>query len=85
MPQGPKSASASDVADEIGMDAAVVRKLLQSDADLDDIRARDAQFRQMGVNSVPTFIVNGQHAVPGAQPAELWIKVIDELTEMAAE
>jgi predicted DsbA family dithiol-disulfide isomerase len=29
---------------------------------------------------VPTFIVAGQHAVPGAQPTELWLKVIDELT-----
>jgi predicted DsbA family dithiol-disulfide isomerase len=28
---------------------------------------------------VPTFVVAGQHAVPGAQPTELWTKVIDEL------
>jgi len=70
----------ADVADHVGMDAAVVRKLLLSDADLEDIRARDAQFREMGVTGVPTFIVGGQHAVPGCQPAELWVKVIDELS-----
>lgn len=73
----------ADIADALGMDAAVVRKLLQSDADVADIRARDTQFREMGVNSVPTFIVAGQHAVPGAQPADLWVKVIDELTDQA--
>jgi predicted DsbA family dithiol-disulfide isomerase len=33
----------------------------------------------MGISSVPTFIVAGQHAVPGAQPPELWSKVIAEL------
>lgn len=75
----------ADIADGVGMDAAVVRKLLQSDADLEDIRKRDAQFREMGVTGVPTFIVGGQHAVPGCQPAELWIKVIDELAEQSAD
>ena len=70
----------ADIADSIEMDAAVVRKLLDSDADRDDISARDAHSRQMGVNSVPTFIVAGKHAVPGAQPPELWARVIDELT-----
>ncbi|WP_158963656.1 DsbA family oxidoreductase [Chachezhania sediminis] len=68
-----------DIADTIGLDAAVVRRLLDSDADKDDIRARDAHSRKMGVTSVPTFIVAGKHAVPGAQPAELWVKVIEEL------
>jgi len=69
----------ADIADGVGMDAAVVLKLLKSDADRDDIRKRDAHSRQMGVNSVPTFIVANQHAVPGAQPPELWAQVIDEI------
>lgn len=73
----------ADVADGIGMDAAVVAKLLRTDADVDDIRKRDLHSRQMGVNSVPTFIVATKHAVPGAQPPELWQKVISELSETA--
>lgn len=70
----------ADLADGIGMDAALVLKLLASDADIEDIRTRDAHSRKMGVNSVPTFIVAGQHAVPGAQPVEMWQKVIDEIS-----
>lgn len=70
----------ADIADTIEMDAAVFSKLLQSDADRQEIRDRDAHSRQMGVSSVPTFIVGGKHAVPGAQPPELWKKVIEELT-----
>lgn len=69
----------ADIADGIGMDAAVVRKLLATDADREDIARRDAHSRDMGVSSVPTFIVAQQHAVPGAQPPDLWEKVIDEL------
>ncbi|MBR9649836.1 DsbA family oxidoreductase [Thalassovita aquimarina] len=73
----------ADIADSIGMDAAVARRLLESDADEQNIRDRDTAAREMGVNSVPTFIVASQHAVPGAQPTDLWLKVIDEI--MATE
>lgn len=69
----------ADIADGSGMDAAVVRRLLASDADLDDIRSRDAHSREMGISAVPTFIVGQRHAVPGAQPTHLWEQVIAEI------
>ena len=53
-------------------------------ADRDDIAARDAHFRRIGVTGVPCFIIAGQHAVPGCQPADLWLKVIDELQGRSA-
>ena len=74
----------ADIADGIGMDAAVVTRLLKSDEDLSAIKDRDTHSREMGVNSVPTFIVGSRHAVPGAQPPELWQKVIKELKEQSA-
>ena len=73
----------ADIADSIEMDAAVMTKLLQSDVDAQDIRDRDAHSRSMGISSVPTFIVGGKHAVPGAQPPELWAQVIAELSAQA--
>ena len=69
----------ADIADGIEMDASVVTRLLATDEDMDDIRKRDAHSREMGISSVPTFIVGGRHAVPGAQPPELWKKVLTEL------
>ncbi|MCP4818336.1 MAG: DsbA family oxidoreductase [Shimia sp.] len=69
----------SDIADSAGMDAAVVAKLLASDSDIENIQQRDEHSRGMGVNSVPTFIVANQHAVPGAQSADLWRQVMAEL------
>ena len=74
----------ADIADSIEMDAAVVTRLLGTDSDTQDIRDRDAHSRSMGINSVPTFIVGGKHAVPGAQPPELWAKVIAEVTGVPA-
>jgi len=74
----------ADIADGCGMDASVVLRLLATDEDRADITARDASAREMGVTGVPTFIVGGQHAVPGAQPPELWAKVIAEIGQGAA-
>ncbi|KJS41716.1 MAG: polyketide biosynthesis protein [Roseovarius sp. BRH_c41] len=74
----------ADLADSLSLDGAMIQRLLGTEADREDIRARDAQFRQMGISGVPTFIVGGQHAVPGCQPAEMWVKVIDDLTAAAS-
>ncbi|MCT4609038.1 MAG: DsbA family oxidoreductase [Pelagimonas sp.] len=75
----------ADVADSCGMDASMVLRLLSSDMDKREIVERDASARGMGINSVPTFIVASQHAVPGAQPPELWAKVIAELSGQQAQ
>ncbi len=71
----------AELAAEAGMDRDVTARLLASDADRDDISARDADARVKGVNSVPTFVISNQHVVPGAQPADLWTRVIDEILE----
>ena len=69
----------ADIADMAEMDAALITRLLASDADIADIRARDAHSRDMGISAVPTFVVANQHAVPGAQPTDLWVKVISDI------
>lgn len=67
------------IAEAAGMDGALVGRLLDSDADRDEIARREIHARERGINSVPTFIVADSHAVSGAQPASLWQQVIDEL------
>ncbi|MFA5581781.1 MAG: DsbA family oxidoreductase [Paracoccaceae bacterium] len=68
-----------DIARAIGMDPEVARRLLASDADADDIRARDAHSRSRGVTGVPTFIIDHRQAVSGAQPTHLWEQIIDAI------
>ena len=72
------------IAETAGLDRDMIARLLDSDADRDDILKRDAHARSRGGSGVPTFIVAEQHAVPGAQPPEVWLKVIDELSAQAA-
>ncbi len=68
-----------NIAGDSGMDADMVERLLATDADLEDIRARDAHSREMGVRGVPTFILNNESVLTGAQPAETWGQVIVDL------
>lgn len=72
-----------DVASSVGIDGDMIRKLLAQDVDKAGIRARDKNAREKGVRGVPCFIVDDHHVVQGAQPAELWSNVIDELTAKA--
>lgn len=71
----------ADIADGAGLDAAMIARLLRSDADRDTVQARDTAAREMGVTAPPTFIVARQHAVPGAQDSKLWEQVITEVSE----
>jgi predicted DsbA family dithiol-disulfide isomerase len=69
----------ADIAESTGMDREMVERLFETGADEDDIKARDMDAREKGVNAVPTFVIANQHVVPGAQPTDLWLKVIDEI------
>lgn len=74
-----------DIAEEIGMDPVAVARLLATDADIDDLRARDVDARKKGVTAVPTFLIAQQYVVSGAQPPEVWRQVIEELVAKATE
>ncbi|MGB0662049.1 MAG: DsbA family oxidoreductase [Mangrovicoccus sp.] len=73
----------ADIADSAGIDAALVLRLLKTDEDLAEVRLRDKTFRDMGVTSVPTYLIAREHAVPGVQATELWTKVIEEAKAVA--
>ena len=76
----------ADIAAACGMERDVTLRLLQGDTEVSEIRDRDAHSRKMGVSSVPTYIVANQHAVPGAQPPELWKQVIADIqSQLAAD
>jgi predicted DsbA family dithiol-disulfide isomerase len=77
-------ATLAAIAGEAGMDARVVARLLATDADRDDIVAREADARRKGVRAVPTFLVDRRYVLEGAQPTDLWLKVIDEITGLLA-
>ena len=73
------AATLVELAGAVGMDPAVVARLLASDADRAEIAARDGHARERGVNAVPTYLIANQYVLSGAQPVDLWGQVIAEL------
>ncbi|MCB2129262.1 MAG: DsbA family oxidoreductase [Rhodobacteraceae bacterium] len=71
----------ADIAGETGLDRAMMLRLLQGDGDRADIAARDAHARERGVSGVPTFIIAHRHVLQGAQPTEVWLDVIRQLSD----
>ncbi len=74
-----------EIAGANGVDPLMVQRLLSSEADLEEVRAQDEQAREMGVSAVPTYIIAENHVVPGSQPADFWVRIIDEIEENAAK
>lgn len=74
------AATLADLAGAAGLDREMIRRLLASEADTAEIRAREAHARERGVNAVPTFILAERHVLQGAQPAETWARIIEEIS-----
>lgn len=76
----------ADAAAAGGIDAARVDRLLASDEGLAEVQAGLGQARMLGIQSVPTFVINGRYAVQGAQPPEVIAGVLGKvMAEMAPD
>jgi len=60
-----------------GLDPDAVRAYLASDQDRDSVAAEDAHARHIGIQGVPTYILNGQYVLSGAQPPEVLFNMFD--------
>lgn len=66
-----------DVAASAGLDPDAVRTYLASDQDRDSVAAEDAHARHIGIQGVPTYILNGKYVLSGAQPPEVLFNMFD--------
>lgn len=72
------------IAVSAGMDEERVRDYLASDEGEAELDADLARAREIGVTAVPTFVFDGRYAVPGAQPTETFLEVLEEVRRRAA-
>ena len=66
------------LAGEVGLDAAKVAEVLDSDAYADAVRADEADARALGISGVPCFTVDRRIGVSGAQPAEVLARLLEQ-------
>lgn len=74
-----------DIADAAGMGAAEMRAYLQSDEDRAEIVAADEGARQLGIEGVPFYVIDGKYGVSGAQMPEAFVQIFEQvLAEVSA-
>ena len=72
------------VASSIGLDAAPLTSLLNSDEGLQEVNELEKLNYQRGVSGVPFYIINNQYGISGAQPSDVFIQVLKQIgTEVA--
>ncbi|MBY5164226.1 DsbA family oxidoreductase, partial [Salsipaludibacter albus] len=67
------------LASEGGLDADDVRRVLDSGAHADDVRADQALARQFGIRGVPFFVFDRTHGLSGAQPVDVLVRALDQV------
>ncbi len=68
-----------DAAAAGGIQAERVTALLAGEEGLEEIQAQLTQAQAMGIQSVPTFVVNDRYAIQGAQPPEAFAQALREI------
>lgn len=62
---------------EIGLDAADLRKTLESSAYADEVKHDIAEASYLGVQGVPFFVFNRKYAISGAQAPEVFEQTLE--------
>ena len=75
----------ADCAAEVGFDRTDVVEFLASERGTAEVGAELDVARDSGITAVPTYVFNGQWAVPGAQDPETFVRVLGKMAEKAAE
>jgi predicted DsbA family dithiol-disulfide isomerase len=77
-------AALAGVAATIGLDGAAALAYLSSDAGTGAVNADLAEAHELGITSVPTFVVDGKYAVQGAQESATLVAALEEITRREA-
>ncbi len=72
------------LAGSVGLPAERVRRLLDSDEGLGEVREQLALAASHGITAVPTFVVDGRWSIPGAQDVDTFVRVLEKLGDEAA-
>jgi len=75
----------ADLAAEVGLDRDEVVRSLESGEHLPAVRADQRQAEELGVRGVPFFVIDRQYGVSGAQEAETFAQVLEQVWGMRTE
>ena len=71
----------AELAGETGLDAGRVAEVLATDAYAEAVRADERQAGEMDIHAVPTFVIEGRWAIPGAQDIDTFVELLQRAAE----
>lgn len=70
-----------DLAVEVGLKREAVSNMLSSTNMSEAVRADEQEAQELGIRSIPFFLVNRKYTISGAQPAEAFLNAFDQIME----
>ena len=72
-----------DIAEEQGFDRGAAAEALDEEALGIAVRMEEQRARERGIDSVPSFVVNGRYLIPGSQEPEVYVATLRRIVAMA--
>jgi predicted DsbA family dithiol-disulfide isomerase len=70
-------ATLAQLAAQQGMDPSATQAFLASGEGMEFVHAENLHAHRLGINGVPCFLIDGEHAITGAQETEVLERLID--------
>jgi len=70
-----------NVVHSVGLDREEAKAVLSSDDFAKEVRREQSQMNQMGISSVPTFIINKKYAITGGQSKESFKQALTQISQ----
>jgi predicted DsbA family dithiol-disulfide isomerase len=71
----------SALAADVDLDPATAAEALATGSGADRVRAEEARATELGIGAVPTFVIEGRWAIPGAQDVDTFVQVLQRAAE----
>ncbi len=66
---------------QVGLDETAARDVVNSDLYGDEVRSAEKHWQQMGIHSVPAFIINDKHLISGGQPPAVFEQALRRIAQ----
>jgi len=78
-------ATLADLATDVGLDADRVAEMLSGDEFADEVRGDEARAMELGSTGVPFFVFDERLGIPGAQPPDVLLRLLNRAWDTSAE
>ncbi len=71
----------SGLAADVDLNHTAAAESLATGAGADRVKAEEAKATELGIGAVPTFVIEGRWAIPGAQDVDTFVQVLQRAAE----